>query len=529
MTPGEMCVSNSYVNASSATKGRAMSRSGKSLTDLAGGSFGLSSPNALERVLETQRSLDKLMASGVFGDDAVARAARGLQSPEAEKAMAIATGKFAALDPLLETVSVSDQVKRAALKLHDPLEKFGATRSAIEEAIGRIGRIDTTAFAIAHGTAAKLSLLDGLKLGNPADDALGQTIKRLTEPYAELPASVRTALSINREEFGALSRARHWAHTLSGSAATDYAALLGTGKNYRDQLDALNLAADSIVRATAGFTASAALTSAALGSSFAGLDVTSTKMSLFAGAIDVLGPGSDGSQAAYAALLGSYSSPEMLDRAYWRDPRERARYYRDQDVDDGLIDADNTATVAVLIDSGVVEGRRTRAGTMTAVVEAGPVKLRITASRPKMGAFGAIDAFENALRAFVSAKLEALAGPNWFKQRVPGDVMTRAKERRREAMRAGEAQLPLIHYTDLGDLIGVILRKDNWGELFEAVFDRAEWLKVDLERLNANRRPTMHSRPVEPVQLCEIVFTIRRLLGWMERDGVWDHGWNDDV
>ncbi|MFO1124626.1 MAG: endonuclease NucS [Methylocystis sp.] len=47
------------------------------------------------------------------------------------------------------------------------------------------------------------------------------------------------------------------------------------------------------------------------------------------------------------------------------------------------------------------------------------------------------------------------------------------------------------------------------------MFDRAEWLKVDLERLNANRRPTMHSRPVEPVQLCEIVFTIRRLVGWM--------------
>ncbi|MFO1124627.1 MAG: hypothetical protein U1E25_04595 [Methylocystis sp.] len=55
---------------------------------------------------------------------------------------------------------------------------------------------------------------------------------------------------------------------------------------------------------------------------------------------------------------------------------------------------------------------------MTAVIEAGPVRLRIMASRPKMGAFGAIGAFENALRAFVSAKLEALAGPNWFKQRV---------------------------------------------------------------------------------------------------------------
>ncbi|MEA3052883.1 MAG: hypothetical protein QOG72_1786 [Sphingomonadales bacterium] len=506
-----------------------MTGSGKSLSDLAGGSLGLDTSNALERALETQRSLDKLTAFGMFRDDPVSRAARGLQSTEVEKAMAIASGKITALNPLVETGSVFDQLKRVALKLHDPFEKFGATRSAIEEAMGRIGRIDTTAFGVAHITAAKLSLLDGPKLGNPLDGRLSQVMKQLTEPNAALPASVRTALGIDREALGALSRTRHWADALTGSTARDYAALLGTGEKYRKQFEALNLAADSIAKATAGFAASAALTDAALGSRFAGLDVTRTKMSLFAGAIDVLGPGAGGSQAAYAALLGGYSSTDMLDRAYWRDPRERARYYRDQDVDDGLMDADNAATVAVLIDSGVVEGRRTRAGTMTAVVEAGPVKLRIMVSRPKMGAFGAIDAFENALRAFVSAKLEALAGPNWFKQRVPGDVMTRAKERRREAMRAGEAQLPLIHYTDLGDLIGVILRKDNWGELFEAVFDRAEWLKVDLERLNANRRPTMHSRPVEPVQLCEIVFTIRRLVGWMERDGVWDRGWDEDV
>ncbi|MER9751661.1 hypothetical protein [Mesorhizobium sp. M0140] len=506
-----------------------MTGSGKSLSHLAGRSLGLGTSSALERALETQSSLDKLTAFGIFRDDPVSRAARGLQSPEVEKAMASASGKIVALDPLFETGSVFDQLKRNALMLDDPFKNFGATRSAIEEAMGKIGRIDTTAFGLAHSTATKLSLLDGLKLANPLDDRLSQVMKQLTEPYGALPASVRAALGIGREALSAMSRARHWADTLTVSTARDYAALLGTGEKYRKQFEALNLAADSIAEVTAGFTAIAALADAALGSRFAGLDVTSTKMSLFAGAIDVLGPGAGGAQAAYAALLGGYSSTDMLDRPYWRDPRERARYYRDQDVDDGLIEADNAATVAVLIDSGVVEGRRTRAGTMTAVVEAGPVKLRIMASRPKMGAFGAIDAFENALRTFISAKLETLAGPNWFKQRVPGDVMSRAKERRREAMRTGEAQLPLIHYTDLGDLIGVILRKDNWGELFEAVFDRAEWLKVDLERLNANRRPTMHSRPVEPVQLCEIVFTIRRLLGWMECDGVWDRGWDDDV
>lgn len=502
-----------------------MTGSGKSLADLAAG-FGTGS--ALDRALQTQRSIDKLTAIGVLGDDRLSRAARGLYSPEMEKVMAIASGKITALDPLFKAGSAFDQLKIKALSLPDPFEKFGPMRSAIEEAMGKIGRVDTTAFGIAHCTAAKLSLLDGHRFGNPLDDRISEAMKKLTEPYAGLSGSMRAALDIDRTALGALSRSQHWADALTGTSARDYAALLGIDDKYRKQFEALHLAAGSIAEATAGLRASGAIAETALGAKFAGIDITTTKMSLFAGAIDVLGPGAGGSQAAYTALLGGYSTPAMLDRPYWRDPRERARYYRDQDVDDGLIDADNAATVEVLIESGVVEGRRTRAGTMTAVVEAGPVKLRIMASRPKMGAFGAIDTFENALRAFVSAKLEAIAGPNWFKQRVPGDVMIRAKARRREAMRAGEPQLSLIHYTDLGDLIGVILRKDNWGELFEVVFDRAEWLNVDLERLNTHRRPTMHSRPVDPVQLCEIVFTIRRLVGWMERDGMWDQGWDDD-
>lgn len=495
---------------------------------LAGSALSLDSASAFDRALAAQLSIDKLTAFGAFRDDAVTRAARGLYSPETEKAMAIAIGKITALEPVFRTGSVVEQLHRDALNVRDPFEKFGAARSAIEEAMGRIGRIDTPAFSMAHSAAAKLSLLDGLKIGKPLGDCINQAMKQLNEPFAALPKSVQTALNIERGAMGALSRTRHWTDALTGTNARDYAALLGTGNKYRKQFEALNLAADSIAKATAGFSAGASLVNGPLGHRPAGLDVTGTKMSLFAGAIDVLGPGAGGSKAAYAALLGGYATPTMLEQSYWRDPRERARYYRDQDVDDGLIEADNAATVAVLVDSGVVEGRRTRAGTVTAVVQAGPVSVRIMASRPKMGAFGAIDTFEVALRAFVAAKLAALQGPNWFKQRVPGDIVARAKGRRREAMRAGEDQLDLIHYTDLGDLIGVITRKDNWGALFEAVFDRMEWLKVDLERLTANRRPTMHARPIDPVQLCEIVFTIRRLIGWMERDGAWDQGWDND-
>ncbi len=508
-----------------------MSDSGKKLRELAAGSFsGIGTTSALDRALEMQRSVEKLTEFGMLRDDKLTRLAQGLPSREIARAMGFAKGKLGGVDALSKYISALDQAKLNSFKLHDPFEKYGAMRSAVEEAIGKANRLETTAFGRAHEAAAKFAALNEHPFRNEVHKRMEESIRRMMGSDATITARQTAMLGINPETAGAFARTRHWADKLSGVSAQDYAKLLGTHDRYTKQFEALNLAAGSITTATAGLGGSKlAGRIAVLNGNLAGLGATAAKMSLFAGSLDVLGPGTGGNHAAYKALLGSYATPAMLDRAYWRDPRERERYYRDQEVDDGLIDADNAATVAVLIESGVVEGKRTRAGTITAVVEAWPVKIQIKASRPKMGAFGAIDTFENSLRNFVANKLLASQGLNWFKQRVPGDIVQRAKNRRREAMRAGEASLDLIYYTDLGDLIGVITRKDNWSELFEAVFDRAEWLKVDIERLNASRRPTMHSRPIDPVQLCEIVLTIRRLVGWIERDGTWDTGWDRDI
>ncbi|MBB2961928.1 Swt1 family HEPN domain-containing protein [Methylobacterium sp. R2-1] len=510
---------------------KAMSDQGKKLLDLASGVLAnLGSTSVFERTLEAQRSVEKLTASGVLGDDRLGRMARGLPAGEIRTATDFASGRITTLDPFLKGGPLINEAQRDALKLHDPFERHDTIRSAIEEATGRANSFETSAFGRAYDAATNLWDPHNLRFGSLPDGHVAESMRRLTEPCSALTASQTAMLGIDRDAASALARTQRWADALIKSPTRDYAELLGIGVRCNENFTALHLAAGRIAAATAGLDASSyAARSVALGGDLAGMGATATKMSLFSASLDVLGPGAGSSQAAYAALLGSYETSAMLARPYWRDPRERARYYRDQDVDEGLIDADNATTVAVLIDSGVVEGRRTRAGTLTAIVEAGPVKVRIVANRPKMGAFAAIDTFENALRAFVAAKLAALQGQAWFKQRVPGDTVKRAKDRRKEALRAGEPSLDLIHYTDLGDLIGVITRNDNWTELFEAVFDRAEWLKVDLERLNAFRRPTMHSRPVDPVQLCEIVFTIRRLVGWMERDSEWDRGWDADI
>lgn len=506
-----------------------MTDKGKSLSELLGGSFpSIGTKSVLDQMSDMQRAVDRL---GGFGlKDKLSLTAQGLASPEMQSILDRLSGKYSGIAGQANYMSLLEQASiGASLKIHDPSEKYGSMRSAIEEAMGKIMRFEGSAFGRAHEAAGKLAVFRDHSFGSGLDERISEAMKRLIEPSTSLTLSQSALLGIDRIAAGDLDRSRHWASILGATSTKDYSSLLGLSGSTKE-LEALRLAAGSIADATAGLGTNDLFKRAmALGERGGAFGDTATKLSLFAAALDVFGSRAGANEAAYRALMGDYQTGAMLDRAYWRDPRERARYYRDHEVDEGLIDAENAETVAVLVESGLVEGRRTRAGTVTAVVEAGPIKVRVMASRPRLGAYQAIDAIETGLRTFVAAKLSAAHGPSWFKQRVPGEIANRAKDRRREAMRAGEPQRELIHYTDLGDMIAMITRKDNWSEIFEAVFVRQDWFKVDLERLIAHRRPPMHARPVDAVQLVEILLNVRKLVDAMERDGIWDAGWDADI
>lgn len=480
--------------------------------------------------------------------------------------------------------SVLDEAMKSIAQISDYHSVFARPKSAIEEAMKSVASLSTASQIGRHSGAAEeamktLGVLSGVSqigryssgveeamksLGGVSAFARGSPLSRALDTAGVLSGAfdravprgileemkkadcfdnfgalasssgamdaARKTLGLDLGGIGALTRSRQWAETLSGHSSHEIGALLGASGIADDQFEQLRRAATSIMDATRFVGADSLVGRASIGSvAFAGLEATSLKLSLFASVTDIFGPDASGSAAAFTSLMGNYRSRLDFEPSFWRDPVKRARVYHDADVDDGLIDADNARTLEVLVGSGVVEGRVGRSGSIVAVIEAGPMRMRITAAQTRFGAYRAIDAFEISLRAFVAAKLEEAHGPLWFKQRVPGDVAGRAKDRKREAMRSGETAVHPIHFVDLGDLIPIILRKDNWSETFEAVFQRSDWLKVDLERLTAIRRPIMHARTVDGVQLCEMVLTIRKLASWMEKDGSWDNGWNDDV
>jgi hypothetical protein len=240
---------------------------------------------------------------------------------------------------------------------------------------------------------------------------------------------------------------------------------------------------------------------------------------MFAGATDFLGARSAASEAAFQSLFGQWHSRPNLSDDYWADPVARHRMYREAEVDEGLIASLPGPAVEILIDSGVVAGGVSDAGTAVAVIEFAGVTTTINARQPRLGAYRALDAFERELRAFIAEKLEGLEGPKWFKRRVPQDVKEHAANRRREALANGEHDASIIEFTDLGQLIPVVLKGDNWDQAFAQVFQNRAAFEVDMQRLVAARRPTMHGRAIDGVRLTETVCTIRRLIDRMEH---WD-------
>lgn len=104
--------------------------------------------------------------------------------------------------------------------------------------------------------------------------------------------------------------------------------------------------------------------------------------------------------------------------------------------------------------------------------------------------------FESYLRAFIDQRMTATVGENWIKHRVPGDMRRRWKDKQTRALDEGEPKQPLISYADFTDYVTLIVRGDNWDQVFASVFRRKSLVQESLQRLYPIRICTMHARIV---------------------------------
>lgn len=454
-------------------------------------------------------------------------------------------------EPILDLADVMPWQAGSAMAEYEAMRRpfEEALRAARGYALSDVGRLGSLSSIYARSDPMR-DLIEG-RMG-----ALTRAeLDRVTSAAAGLPTTVAAALEQHRSMTGALGgmasastsaalaevhrastvagimRRQNWSRYIEQSTVAGVMRSLGmgtVGEELRRLASGAALIGGGAVAAAAAHQPS---TVAAMMAREAALSATSLKFATFAGGLEVLGPRASTTLAAYEALMGGWRTRSDLPASFWRDREARRRAYREADVDPGLVETEAPALVEVLIDSGVVEQDEDR-GRKVAIVRAGPIDVRVSASRPRLGAYRAISAFEVALRGFAAARIEASeteAGGSprgWFRRRMPGEVLKRVRDRREAARAAGEEPARQIDYVDLGDFIAIAEQKPN-RPVFERAFGSLEGFKVDMMRLNAIRRPTAHPRPIDPVQLAEAVLTISRLTSAMERDGGWDPVWDD--
>lgn len=410
----------------------------------------------------------------------------------------------------------------AKLNAIQPLAIEHAKRASIGAIIPSIDPKVIAAIQGVHPLKIDPSLASAVSQGQRALEeamrplgGIGSAIKHFEE---EQRTFQKTLLASLAGPFGDIAKTSQWASTLSRIDTSEIAKLLGGG---------LGTVVDDMRGAIAkNFIGSAALDQAKM-SAVLGLTArfetdfaaTQLKMSALAGIGEAFDWRNHFHLDAYHSLFGEWRTRVDLPENFWLDRRVRKRMYRKAEVDEGLIIAEPGMALEIMIESGLTAGLRSEAYAV-ALVTLGQVSMTVRSRGTSKDAYLLIGRFEQELRAYVERKLEERFGPDWFKLRA-SNLIGKAKEIRKAAMARGEAFAPLVNFTELGELSGIIQSTKNWNEVFGDVFVEKTEFDHDMQKLIAVRRPTMHMRRIDGARLVEVICVMQRLSEQMADDGVW--------
>ena len=136
--------------------------------------------------------------------------------------------------------------------------------------------------------------------------------------------------------------------------------------------------------------------------------------------------------------------------------------------------------------------------------------------RANADAYFLLQLFETQVRKFIEEQMRHVFGEDWIKHRVPGDVRADWKKKREAARDNGEPLHLLVEYADFTHYEKVILRRDNWEQVFAKIFKRKTLVLESFQRLYPIRRCTMHARILTQEDLLYLYVETRRLRKAME-------------
>jgi hypothetical protein len=166
---------------------------------------------------------------------------------------------------------------------------------------------------------------------------------------------------------------------------------------------------------------------------------------------------------ALRSSLGDWR--ELIDAPsnVWEDPFLRTGFYHERGLDPRLTDFTFPAFTEGTKIAGLHEREEAPIG---ADEEDGLARSR--------QAFDHLLRFEIAVRQFIERVMQSAFGDTWMKRQLPKGMLENWVEKRDRAVKAGQAEEPLINYADFTDYRQIIERRDNWETVFKMVFGRPE-------------------------------------------------------
>ena len=120
--------------------------------------------------------------------------------------------------------------------------------------------------------------------------------------------------------------------------------------------------------------------------------------------------------------------------------------------------------------------------------------------------------FETKLRHFINKIMTEAFGKDWIKHRAPGDLRQAWLDKKQKDQNGGEREHPLFSYADFTDYLTIIIRKDNWNEVFKPYFRRRESVQESFQRLYPIRICTMHARLITQDDELYLLVETKRIL-----------------
>lgn len=189
--------------------------------------------------------------------------------------------------------------------------------------------------------------------------------------------------------------------------------------------------------------------------------------------------------ASLRVELGDWRDFEVAAPELLVDPQSRTALYVERGFNTALTDFTDDAFDEGLESAGIRE-RSVGSVYHSEVDESGLAR--------NQNAFNTLMRFEMQVRHFIAQAMHAQYGEDWIKHQLPGDMLERWRVKADASIKAGGNPGELIEFADFTDYRMIIERKDNWANVFRAVFARPEDIRESFQRLFPVRIATMHAR-----------------------------------